>query len=132
MKKTIKQIALLTAAILMGIFACNAADGDVKVNVSGIKGAKGNIMIAVGDYEDMAGMVTAMVPVSDGSVEVTMSLKPGTTNLYVFHDENMNFNLDRTAEGNPKEGCYMGSVDITDGTDSIEAKLWYPDTTVAE
>jgi uncharacterized protein (DUF2141 family) len=122
MKTATKTLTIAGAAILFSALSLNAmiqinspatpARDTLRVKVTGIKTAGGNIMVSAGDYTRPLEMAGAMVPASGETVECVLvgDVAPGT-NLYAFHDENGNFNLDLTEKKLPAEGCYYGKIE---------------------
>ncbi len=102
---------------------------ELKVKVTGIRENTGTVMVALGDYTDMANMIGEMVPASDakeGTAECTLTgeIDLGAT-LYAFLDTNGNRNLDLNEKGIPSEGCAYGSVVLDEnGTATIELKYY--------
>ncbi len=122
-----KKIIVTAAMAAMMVFTANA--GELKIRVTGIRGNSGTVMVALGDYTDMANMVGGMVSASDvrdGVAEcvLTGDIDLGKT-LYAFVDSNGNFNLDLGERGIPAEGCAFGPVTLDEnGTATIELKYY--------
>jgi uncharacterized protein (DUF2141 family) len=132
MKKAIKNAVLTGVTILFsdltlnGMAQVNSPAASVRdtlrVKVTGIKTTGGNIMVAAGDHTRPLEMAGAMTPANAETVECTLvgDVAPGT-NLYAFHDENGNFNLDMTENKLPIEGCYYGKIEPSEnGTTTVE------------
>ena len=100
------------AAALLCVFALGVSAQDVlKVKVMNIPSAVGKIMIATdkGQY----GMVDAK------GTEAVLELKD---KLYVYHDENNNYQLDRE-DGIPSEYCAIADVEVSADTKQVEIAL---------
>lgn len=110
----IKSIMLL----VLGLFASSApAQSDLTVKVKNISSAKGKVMIAAdkGQY--------AMVEATgDTATLVLRALPEGKCKLYVFHDENGNYQLDRE-DGLPVERCDMVDLEMTADVKTISVEL---------
>lgn len=110
----IKSIMLL----VLGLFASSAsAQSDLTVKVKNISSAKGKVMIAAdkGQY--------AMVEATgDTATLVLRALPEGKCKLYVFHDENGNYQLDRE-DGVPVERCDMVDLEMTADAKTISVEL---------
>lgn len=110
----IKSIMLL----VLGLFASSAsAQSDLTVKVKNISSAKGKVMIAAdkGQY--------AMVEATgDTATLVLRALPEGKCKLYVFHDENDNYQLDRE-DGVPVERCDMVDLEMTADAKTISVEL---------
>lgn len=110
----IKSIMLL----VLGLFASSAsAQSDLTIKVKNISSAKGKVMIAAdkGQY--------AMVEATgDTATLVLRALPEGKCKLYVFHDENGNYQLDRE-DGVPVERCDMVDLEMTADAKTISVEL---------
>ncbi len=132
MKKIILTIAISTVSLFAADYASAqdnmqdpAQNNRLKVKISGIREAKGTIMVALGDYADPAKMAVAMVPANEGTVECVLTGNIDLdARLHVFHDENGNFNLDMNEMGVPTEGCASVPVE-TDENGTALVKLTY-------
>ena len=94
-----------------------SAQDVLKVKVMNIPSAVGKIMIATdkGQY----GMVDAK------GTEAVLELKDvtvGKYKLYVYHDENNNYQLDRE-DGIPSEYCAIADVEVSADTKQVEIAL---------
>lgn len=98
--------SLLCIFVLSFGFAAGAAAGNVEVHVSGIKGGKGKINVAVCDKErflkDCGYSATA--PAGEGQAVVTFKdVPPGSWAVLAYQDANENDKLDRNPLGIPSE-----------------------------
>lgn len=106
------------ALVLFSMCALGAmAQNDVTVKVVNIRSAQGKVMIATdkGQYN----MVDAK------GAEAVLELKgvpQGKYKLYVFHDENGNYELDRVG-GVPQENCAVADLEVKADTKSIDVEL---------
>lgn len=104
--------------VLFSTFAlAAAAQSDLTVKVTNVPSAKGKVMIATdkGQYN--------MVDATGVDAELMLKSVPeGKCKLYVYHDENGNYQLDK--EGNvPVEHCAIADVEIKSGAMSVVVKL---------
>lgn len=111
------MLITVAAMLLSGTAAdCMAQEnGSLKVKVTGIRSDKGRIMVAAGDYNHPETMAYGMTQAKLGSVECILHDKfEPESNIYAFHDENGNFNLDKDTEGKPVESCFAGITEADD------------------
>ena len=109
MKMTgIKWVTLLV--LVFGAVSVSA-QSDLTVKVKNIRSAKGKVMIAAdkGQY--------AMADATGDTVTLVLKCK-----LYVYHDENGNYQLDRV-DGVPTENCAIVDLDMTAGAKTIDVEL---------
>lgn len=96
-----------TALFALGLLlACHAGAATVEVRVSGVKGAKGKINVAVCDRERFLKQCaySASAPAQAGETVLKVhDVPPGTWAVLAYHDENGNRELDRNFIGIPKE-----------------------------
>lgn len=94
-----------------------SAQSDLTVKVKNIRSAKGKVMIAAdkGQYA----MVDAM---GDTATLVLKEMPEGKCKLYVYHDENGNYQLDRE-DGVPAENCAIVDLDMTAEAKAIDVEL---------
>ena len=115
MKMTgIKWVTLLV--LVFGAVSVSA-QSDLTVKVKNIRSAKGKVMIAAdkGQY--------AMADATGDTVTLVLKEVPeGTCKLYVYHDENGNYQLDRV-DGVPTENCAIVDLDMTAGAKTIDVEL---------
>lgn len=106
---------------LLAVFSMCAlvavAQSDLTVTVANISSAKGKVMVATdkGQYN----MVDAQ------GVDAVLELKGvpvGKCKLYVYHDENGNYQLDRE-NGVPVEYCAIVDLEVKADTKTVEVKL---------
>ena len=94
-----------------------SAQSDLTVKVKNIRSAKGKVMIAAdkGQY--------AMVDATGDTATLVLKEVPeGKYKLYVYHDENGNYQLDRE-EGMPVENCAIVDLDMTAEAKTIDVEL---------
>ena len=94
-----------------------SAQSDLTVKVKNIRSAKGKVMIAAdkGQY--------AMVDATGDTVTLVLKEVPeGKCKLYVYHDENGNYQLDRE-DGIPAENCAIVDLDMTAEAKTIDVEL---------
>ncbi|MDR0574046.1 MAG: DUF2141 domain-containing protein [Tannerella sp.] len=124
-----KTLKILWMAIVLCVSTATtgkAQTADVTVIVSGIKEAKGKLMIAAGDRSNPQGMKYDMAEVvsTDPVVRVLKDVPVGICNLYVYQDLNDNFRLDMDERNIPEEPCYTKEkMKVKEGGTKIEIKL---------
>lgn len=94
-----------------------SAQNDLTVKVKNIRSAKGKVMIAAdkGQY--------AMVDATGDTATLALKDVPaGKCKLYIYHDENGNYQLDKE-DGVPAENCDMVDVEMTQEPKTIEVEL---------
>ena len=90
---------------------------DMTVKVKNIRSAKGKVMIAAdkGQY--------AMADATGDTVTLVLKEVPeGKCKLYVYHDENGNYQLD-LEDGIPAENCAIVDLDMTAEAKTIDVEL---------
>lgn len=104
--------------VLFSTFAlAAAAQSDLTVKVTNVPSAKGKVMIATdkGQYN--------MVDATGGDAELVLKSVPeGKCKLYVYHDENGNYQLDKEGDV-PAEYCAIADVEVKSGAMSVVVKL---------
>lgn len=115
MKTIVNKWVILFALTVSALSA--SAQNDLTVKVKNIRSAKGKVMIAAdkGQYA----MVEAT---SDTATMVLRAVPEGKCKLYVFHDENGNYQLDKE-DGVPVERCDMVDLEMTDEAKTINVEL---------
>lgn len=105
-------------AVIFNVFALGvSAQGVLTVKVTNIPSAKGKVMVATdkGQYN--------MVDAKKGEAVLELKDVPeGKCKLYVYHDENGNYKLDRV-DGVPSEYCAIVDLDVTVDTKTVNAEL---------
>lgn len=94
-----------------------SAQNDLTVKVNNIRSANGKVMIATdkGQY--------AMVDATGDTASLLLKDVPaGKRKLYVYHDENGNYQLDRE-DGVPVENCDIVDVEMTAEARTVEVEL---------
>lgn len=94
-----------------------SAQSDLTVTVKNISSAKGKVMIAAdkGQY--------AMVDATGDTATLVLKEMPeGKYKLYVYHDENGNYQLDRK-DGVPVENCAIVDLDMPADAKNIDVEL---------
>lgn len=104
-------------------FLCSHAlmaqtEKDITVNVTNIPAKIGKVLVATEE-----GKYYGMAEVTGSQTEVKLKNLPnGKYKLYVFHDANSNWELDK--EGNvPAEYCATQNIDVTDSTRNLSVAL---------
>ena len=115
--------------IALGIVCCQVIifAQEVKVEIRGIRSAKGNIMVmAQADSESKP--VYAMVPAVKDTVTVTLKDIPWKEFLVsLYHDEDANWELDMNDKGIPVEGyAREKSKEDHDAPATVKVKIYYP------
>lgn len=106
------------AIILFSVCSLSAmAQNDLTIKVTNIPSAQGKVMIATdkGQYN----MVDAKGP--DAVLELK-GVPEGKCKLYVYHDENGNYQLDME-NGIPSEYCATVDLDVIADTKTVDVKL---------
>lgn len=114
--KTIGYKCIVVLLFSMCALAATA-QSDLTVKVTNVRSAKGRVMIATdkGQY--------AMVDAKGADAVLELKEVPeGKCKLYVYHDENGNYQLDRK-DGVPIEFCAMVDLDVTAGMKTLDVKL---------
>lgn len=106
----------MLAAFSISVLTATAQNG-LMVKVTNIPSSKGKVMVATdkGQYN----MVDAK------GVDAVLELKDvpeGKCKLYVFHDENGNYQLDKK-EGVPSEYCAIVDLNIKADTKTVDVEL---------
>lgn len=114
--KTIGYKWVMLAAFSISVLTATAQNG-LMVKVTNIPSSKGKVMVATdkGQYN----MVDAK------GVDAVLELKDvpeGKCKLYVFHDENGNYQLDKK-EGVPSEYCAIVDLNIKADTKTVDVEL---------
>ena len=110
-KKTSKMgLAAVLAVVALGVSA--QEKGSLTVRIEGLRNSKGTVLIALSDKEiptDNQFLGANMAKADSAGMAFFFEQVPAIpVYVQVFHDENGNFQLDRTPEGIPAEG--VGSV----------------------
>jgi uncharacterized protein (DUF2141 family) len=125
-------LAFFAVCVVMSIKAQS-----VKIEVSGIRSDKGNIMLMAqgknsvsGDTKEQIKPVYKMVKATKGIAVIEFkdfSMKE--FDLSVFHDENNNYQLDMDEQHKPIEGFIRRHCRLEkDSAEVIKMKLYYPVT----
>jgi uncharacterized protein (DUF2141 family) len=100
----------LTLAFTLLAAPMQCLAGELLLNVSNIKNAKGHLLISVFDAESSFKSKTnpiasQTIAADKGAIEIVFrDLSPGPIAVAVFHDKNNNSKLDTNFLGMPKEG----------------------------
>lgn len=99
---------------------------DLTITVKGIKGNRGHLMIGVGDLQNPLSMKGDMVKITSQTATTLIKGVPqGEGTIYVYHDENGNYMLDKDEQGVPKEGCAIKKKIVNEQNNSAEVVLYY-------
>lgn len=114
--KTIGYKWVMLVVFSLSVLTATAQSG-LTVKVTNIPSVKGKVMVATdkGQYN----MVDAKG--ADAVLELK-DVPEGKCKLYVFHDENGNFQLDKK-EGVPSEYCAIIDLDIKADTKTVDVEL---------
>lgn len=87
--------------------------GSLTVIIDSVNVGSGKLMIGIGDYKaDPQNMKGVMLDADSTTKRVKFdNLSSGESQIWIFHDENGNFNLDRNVSGKPNEGFAIEGVD---------------------
>lgn len=125
-KKRATVLACATLAILGFTTVGMAQTTDLTITIKGIKGNKGNLMIGVGDLQNPKSMKGNMARITNETTTVQIKEIPkGECTIYVYHDENQNYLLDKDEKGIPKEGCAIKKTVINQQNNTVEVTLYY-------
>lgn len=125
-KRLATIMACVTLATLGLATTSKAQTTDLTITVKGIKGNKGNLMIGVGDLQNPQSMKGNMAKITSETATTQIKEVPqGKGTIYVYHDENGNYILDKDEQGVPKEGCAIKKAVINEQNNSIEVVLYY-------
>lgn len=98
----------------------------VKVEVRGIRNAKGGIMV-MAQVDEKSKPIYGMVNASKGSVTVVLENVPSKTFLLsVFHDEDGDWKMAMDDQGRPTEGYARENCRLKEGGEDVKVKLYYP------
>lgn len=103
--------------LLVLVFGAVSVSAQSDLTVKNIRSAKGEVMIAAdkGQY--------AMAGATGDTVTLVLKEVPeGKCKLYVYHDENGNYQLDRV-DGVPTENCAIVDLDMTAEAKTIDVEL---------
>lgn len=124
--KSLKVFLAAMALSAITSFMSNAQTADVTVVVTGIKEARGAILIAAGEQSKPMEMKYNRVEVTSTD-DVTVVLKDvpvGVCGLFVFQDLNENFQLDTDEEKIPAEPCFRKEqITVNEGENKEDVKL---------
>lgn len=118
MKKRILALAMLFAAT--GVPTLFAQTGSpVTFEVTNLPSEQGKVLLTTqnGEYY---GIVDATVPTTTIHLE---GIPNGKYTVYVFHDANNNFTLDRDSENIPVEYCATQQIEVTDAQKTFRIEL---------
>ena len=115
--------------IVWGMICCQSVvlAQEVKVEVRGIRSAKGNIMVMAQPDADTK-PVYAMVKAVKDTVSVVLKDVPWKDfQVSLYHDENGNWELDKNSQGMPIEGYAREKFKkAQDASATVKVKLYYP------
>lgn len=117
--KIMKTIGYKCIAVLL-FSMCTlvaTAQSDLTVKVTNIRSAQGRVMIATDK-----GQYTMVEAKSADAVLELKDVPEGKCKLYVYHDENGNYQLDRE-DGVPSENCAIVDLDVTADMKAVDVKL---------
>ena len=109
-----KMTGIKWVTLLVLVFGAVSVSAQSDLTVKNIRSAKGKVMIAAdkGQYA-----------MADATVTLVLKEVPeGKCKLYVYHDENGNYQLDRV-DGVPTENCAIVDLDMTAGAKTIDVEL---------
>lgn len=115
--------------IALGIICCQVIvfAQQVKVEVRGIRSARGSIMV-MAQKDSQSKPVYAMVTAAKDTVTVVLKeIFWDQFQISLFHDENGNWELDKNEQGIPVEGYAREKCKKEpDGLTTVKVKLYYP------
>lgn len=117
-----KKIVIVIALSITWLSAtCLFARGkqEVTFEISNITDCTGNVLLSIGDGE-FYGMAEA----DSDLVRISLSGIPdGTHKIYVFHDANGNWTLDKDEQGTPLENCAMEEINVSEDSCFFKIEL---------
>lgn len=126
-RKRLTTIMVCATLATLGLSTtCVAQTTDLTITVKGIKGNKGNLMIGVGDLQNPSSMKGDMIKITSKTATTQIKGVPqGEGTIYVYHDENGNYRLDKNEQGVPKEGCAVKKTVVNEQNNFAEVVLYY-------
>lgn len=114
-----KTMVMKSVLLLVSLFgtAWASAQGDLTVTVKNVRSVKGKVLAAV----DKGQYATADAT-GDTVTLVLKGVPKGSCKLYVYHDENGNYQLDKVNDV-PAENCAMADVDMTAEDKTVTVEL---------
>lgn len=118
MKTTISMLVMLFSMLgTLPIFAQVAKS--VSFQVMNIPTKQGKVLLATEN-----GRYYGMVDATDSTVEIKLNDIPyGKYKVYVFHDANGNYQLDKAADNTPIEYCATCEIDVTVDNQTFKIEL---------
>lgn len=103
----------LMLSALMAICAMNAVEAQsMKVVVTGIRNNTGKILIQIqNDKQENVGQQMCDAK-KDSCTFMFQNVGAGNLKISLFHDENINYNIDKDEKGIPTEGFAIKSIKI--------------------
>lgn len=119
------RLAIIIACVTLATTSL-AQTIELNITVKGIKGNKGNLMIGVGDLQNPQSMRGDIIKITSETVNTQIKGVPqGQCTIYVYHDENENYTLDKDQKGVPKEGCAIEKTVVNKQNNAVEVVLYY-------
>jgi uncharacterized protein (DUF2141 family) len=120
----------LVLSAIMAICAMSAAEAqNMKVIVTGIKNNTGKVLIQIqNDKQENVGQQMRDAK-KDSCTFMFQNVGLGNLKISLFHDENMNYNIDKDEQGIPTEGFIIKSVKINGKSEDTvveNLKMYYP------
>ena len=120
----------LMLSALMAICSMSAAEAqNMKVVVTGIKNTTGKVLIQVqNNKQENVGQQMCDAK-KDSCTFMFLNVGTGNLKISLFHDENMNYNIDKDEKGIPTEGFAIKSVKINGKSEDTvveNLKMYYP------
>lgn len=119
-----KRITTLLAIFALCCSISNAQEpknkvGSLTVIIDNVKVGQGKLMIGIGDYKTAPQAMKGTLLDADSISKTAKfnNLSSGENPIWIFHDQNGNFNLDRDSSGKPKEGFAI------EGSDNWQPKV---------
>lgn len=120
----------LVLSAIMAICAMSAAKAqNMKVVVTGIRNNTGKILIQIqNDKQENVGQQMCDAK-KDSCTFLFQNVGTGNLKISLFHDENMNYNIEKDEKGIPTEGFAIKSVKIngkSEDTAVENLRMYYP------
>ncbi len=118
---------IIITSILAMIFSCSSVMArTIIVNVSNIRGEKGNILVMAQQGKESK-PVYGMAKAEKGTAVIKLeNVEWDEFDLSVFHDENDNWKMDFSEDKKPAEGYAMKSCKPKQDEETVSLKLYYP------
>lgn len=117
----------LTALLILpcGLSAASAEPDTLTVRIDGIRSSEGQILIGLVTPEGEWLQSQTKPAAVEGVAFFFTALPVGEAEIMAFHDENGNYTLDRSDDGEPSEGCAAKTCLLPSEAGTEQVTLWY-------